>query len=149
MEKILLLFDCNNSAYKRENVFTQLSTLQYITYANKQQLYPLIAETQTEEKGEPAGCCGLLNTWGSYMVLAKNTIRLQKNKEESETRLKEGLAGWLRGKCFHLPRSLFPLLPFHPFLFSSCYIYHSFLLSHFLCGIVLSVKSCHDKAVYF
>ncbi len=83
----------------------------------------------------------------------EETIRRCKRNQRKkiEQLWKEGLAGWLRGKIrkeevFSSSLSFFS--PFHPFLFPSCYIYHSFLLSDFLSGIILSVKSCHYKSLF-
>lgn len=81
----------------------------------------------------------------------------KKNKRKGDSAALEGGTGRLTqreeqkwGSVFIFPSpSFFLSCLSHPLLFPSRYIYHSLPLSHFLCGIVLSVKSCHDKAVYF
>lgn len=83
--------------------------------------------------------------------------RKKKNKRKGDSAALEGGTGRLTqreeqkwGSVFIFPSpSFFLSCLSHPLLFPSRYIYHSLPLSHFLCGIVLSVKSCHDKAVYF
>lgn len=86
------------------------------------------------------------------MVLVKGKKK-RDNKMEKEKRSKKRFSSFRRrdwqadseGRAenwFSSSLSLF-------FSFSISILLHLSLFSHFLSGIVLSVRSCHDKAVYF